>query len=64
VAGAYLTCTLSVAPVAHGLFARAILESGPCVGGPPGKGWGPANLTHGLSISAQVMAALNVRHLA
>jgi para-nitrobenzyl esterase len=62
--GGYLACTLSVAPAAKGLFARAILQSGPCIGGPPGKGWGPGNLSFGLAVAAEVRAALNASSLA
>ena len=62
--GAYMACTLCVSPAASGLFSRAILESGPCVGGPPGKGWGPMNRTRGAMVAREVMASLNVSSLA
>ena len=39
--GGYATCALCVSPLAVGLFQRAVVQSGPCVGGPPGRGWGP-----------------------
>jgi len=58
--GSYLSCTISVSPLARGLLSRAILQSGPCIGGPPGKGWGPASSSYGASVTAQVMASLNV----
>eukprot|EP00439_Symbiodinium_sp_Y106_P080831 s640_g19.t1 len=61
--GSYATCTLSVAPEAKGLFQRAILQSGPCFGGPPNRGWGPRNETYGRQITSEVMKALNVSSL-
>ncbi|CAE7183878.1 CES2 [Symbiodinium pilosum] len=61
--GSYATCTLSVAPIARGLFQRAILQSGPCFGGPPNRGWGPRNATYGQRITSEVMRALNVSTL-
>ena len=61
--GAYATCTLTVAPEAKGLFQGAILQSGPCFGGPPNRGWGPRNVSYGLRISKEVMAAVNVSSL-
>ncbi|CAK9067202.1 unnamed protein product [Durusdinium trenchii] len=62
--GAYATCTLTVAPEAKGLFRRAILQSGPCFGGPPNRGWGPRNVSYGLHVAKEVMAAANVSSLA
>jgi para-nitrobenzyl esterase len=38
-AGAEAVCYLLVSPVAHGLFKRAVIESGPCLTGT--HGWGP-----------------------
>jgi len=61
--GAYLTCTLCVSPAAKGLFKHAILQSGPCIGGPPGKGWGPRSLSFGIDVTARVFEALNVSSL-
>ena len=58
--GSYAACTISVAPEAKGLFHRLIMQSGPCFGGPPNKGWGPRNASFGLHVTAQVMAANNV----
>ena len=57
--GSYLLCNLCVSPLAAGLFRRAILQSGPCIQGPPNRGWGAANLTWGRQIAAEVMAAVN-----
>ena len=62
--GSYLICTLCVSPLARGLFHRAILQSGPCIGGPPGKGWGPGNLTAGAAATRGVMARLNASTIA
>lgn len=62
--GAYAACTLSVAPEAKGLFQRVVLQSGPCFGGPPNKGWGPRNASFGLRVAREVMAAANVSSLA
>merc|ERR1719359_1322942 len=53
--GAYAACTISVAPEAKGLFQRLIMQSGPCFGGPPNKGWGPRNATFGYQVAKQVM---------
>ena len=65
--GGYLSCVLSVAPAARGLFTRAALQSGPCAGGPPtstGRGWGPSSLALAHNVSQRVMADLNVSTLA
>lgn len=62
--GGYLSCTLSVSPLARGLFSRVVIESGPCVGGPPGRGWGPGSLQQGLAVSRRLMKALNVSGIA
>lgn len=61
--GAYAACTINVAPEAAGLFHRLIMQSGPCFGGPPNKGWGPRNASYGFHVAAQVMAANNVTTL-
>ena len=49
------TCVLSVSPLAKGLFQRAILSSGPCVGP-----WGPGNATYGQKVSKQLMDEVGV----
>ena len=36
-AGAESVCNLLVAPPAKGLFLRAVIESGPCLGGSKGR---------------------------
>ena len=61
--GGYLTCTLCVSPTAQGLFQRAIIESGPCIGGPPGKGWGPRSLSYGLNVTRKLFQSLHIRSL-
>merc|ERR1719401_326811 len=61
--GAYAACTLSVAPEAKGLFSRLILQSGPCFGGPPNRGWGPRNASFGHRVTQELMATLNVSSL-
>ena len=61
--GSYLSCVISVSPLARGLLSRAILQSGPCIGGPPGRGWGPASSSAGVAITARVMASLNVTNI-
>lgn len=59
--GGYATCTLAVAPVSQGLFTRAILQSGPCIGDlPSDRSWGPSNRTYGLEVTRRVMRSLNV----
>merc|ERR1712113_350019 len=55
--GAYSLCTISVAPSANGLFQRTSLLSGPCIGGPPGKGWGPMSLEKGRNVTKQILKA-------
>jgi para-nitrobenzyl esterase len=62
--GSYLICTLCVSPRARGLFHRAILQSGPCIGGPPGKGWGPGDINAGVAATRGVMELLNVSTIA
>jgi para-nitrobenzyl esterase len=58
-AGAMSTCILSVSPLAKGLFERAIMSSGPCVGP-----WGPGNSTYGKDLSAQMMDIVGVDNIA
>ena len=53
--GGYATCILSASEPARGLFRRAILESGPCVGG-----WGPWDAAvRGAALTQQVLADVN-----
>lgn len=54
--GGYSVCTLSVAPEARGLFRRASLLSGPCFGGPPGRGWGPVSLEVGRNVTREILS--------
>eukprot|EP00756_Hemistasia_phaeocysticola_P051305 Hpha_TRINITY_DN26478_c0_g1::TRINITY_DN26478_c0_g1_i1::g.34086::m.34086 len=56
--GAYALCTLCVAPEAKGLFHRAILNSGPCVGG-----WGPLNRAKGEEVTKKILATNGVSDL-
>jgi len=58
--GSYAICTLCVAPAAAGLFSKVALQSGPCLGGPPGRGWGPVTSVSPSAIAREVMAQLNV----
>lgn len=51
-AGALSACTLAVAPRAAGLFLRAALASGPCLGP-----WGPGSFDEGLAVMARAMAS-------
>eukprot|EP01065_Artemidia_motanka_P044556 TRINITY_DN6365_c5_g1_i1.p1 TRINITY_DN6365_c5_g1~~TRINITY_DN6365_c5_g1_i1.p1 ORF type:complete len:604 (+),score=189.00 TRINITY_DN6365_c5_g1_i1:77-1813(+) len=57
--GAYSLCTMCVAPAAKGLFKRAVLNSGPCFGGPTGRGWGPQPDEKGSLVTKKILAALN-----
>eukprot|EP00658_Telonema_sp_P-2_P085219 TRINITY_DN9671_c0_g7_i1.p1 TRINITY_DN9671_c0_g7~~TRINITY_DN9671_c0_g7_i1.p1 ORF type:complete len:559 (-),score=75.67 TRINITY_DN9671_c0_g7_i1:112-1788(-) len=57
--GSYLSCTLSVSPLATGLLDRVILQSGPCVGLNK-KGWGPRSAQLGWNVTREVMRSLNV----
>eukprot|EP00040_Diaphanoeca_grandis_P034062 m.209755 g.209755 ORF g.209755 m.209755 type:complete len:597 (+) comp33050_c1_seq6:89-1879(+) len=61
--GGYTVCNLCVAPEAQSLFKRAIIMSGPCIQGPPNKGWGADNLVTGEKIAKEVMANVNVSTL-
>jgi carboxylesterase type B len=56
--GAMSTCILSVSPLAKGLFERAIMSSGPCIGP-----WGPGNATYGKSLSLQMMDIVGVDNI-
>merc|ERR1719326_180167 len=58
-AGGLSVCTLSVSPRAAGLFHRAIIESGPCLGP-----WGPGSFDEGTAVSARVMASAGASSLA
>jgi len=49
-AGAEIVCNLLVSPLATGLFRRAIIESGPCLGGV--MGWGAHPRDEALAASA------------
>ena len=58
-AGSLSTCSLVVSPLAKGLFAHAIMESGPCFGP-----WGPGSTANGLAVSARMMAELHASSVA
>eukprot|EP00466_Bigelowiella_natans_P020843 jgi/Bigna1/53228/estExt_Genewise1Plus.C_170031 len=49
--GGSAVCSLSAMPLARGLFRRAIVQSGPCVGK-----WGPLPISQGLEIYDQLLA--------
>lgn len=57
-AGSLSICTLSASPLAAGLFQRAIMESGPCVGP-----WGPGTFEEGQAVAARVMASAGAHSL-
>jgi len=61
--GGYSVCTLSIMPAAKGLFRRSALMSGPCFGGPPGRGWGPGPAEKGRNATAELLASFNVTSL-
>eukprot|EP00929_Paragymnodinium_shiwhaense_P104832 TRINITY_DN69574_c0_g1_i1.p1 TRINITY_DN69574_c0_g1~~TRINITY_DN69574_c0_g1_i1.p1 ORF type:complete len:564 (+),score=98.73 TRINITY_DN69574_c0_g1_i1:78-1769(+) len=61
--GGYSVCTLCVAPAAKGLFRRASLLSGPCLGGPTGRGWGPMWLRQGRNVSDEILKAHKAQSL-
>lgn len=61
--GGYSVCTLSVAPAAKGLFQQAAIQSGPCVGGPPGRGWGPGSLALGRNATQMMLQSLGAKTL-
>ena len=52
-----------MAPEARGLFRRAGLLSGPCLGGPPGRGWGPGGAERGRAVAEEVLEAHGARTL-
>jgi carboxylesterase type B len=56
--GGSSVCTLSVAPMAKGLFHRSIIQSGPCIGG-----WGPLNVSFGQTVTRQILANHSVTSL-
>jgi len=58
--GSYAVCTLCVSHAARGLFSAAALQSGPCFGGPPGRGWGPVTSITPAAVAAEVLTKLNV----
>ena len=39
------------------------MQSGPCLGGPPNKGWGPRNASFGRRVTAQIFATHNISSL-
>ena len=53
-AGAISTCMLSVSPQAQGLFHRAIMQSGSCIG----RTWGPSNTTTGAATAQAFLKSL------
>jgi para-nitrobenzyl esterase len=53
--GSSAVCTLSVSPLAKGLFHQAVAESGPCIGL-----WGPLNETYGRAARQRVYTSLDV----
>eukprot|EP01060_Flectonema_neradi_P036527 TRINITY_DN7040_c0_g2_i1.p1 TRINITY_DN7040_c0_g2~~TRINITY_DN7040_c0_g2_i1.p1 ORF type:complete len:571 (+),score=49.19 TRINITY_DN7040_c0_g2_i1:49-1761(+) len=58
--GSYSTCTIAASPLAKGLVHRTIMQSGPCFGGPPKKGWGPMNSTFGASVTKMILRDMNI----
>jgi para-nitrobenzyl esterase len=60
-AGAMMTCSLLASPVAAGLFHRAIIESGPCLGGATGWGSSPEDVV--LSASAAFANGRNLSQM-
>lgn len=59
--GGYSVCTVSVAPAAKGLLRRAAIQSGPCLGGPPGRGWGPGSLALGHNATQMLLESLGAK---
>ena len=57
--GGEAVCILALSPRAKGLFKRAVVSSGPCVGG-----WGPESAAYGASMARAVAAGLNATTLA
>lgn len=60
-AGAESVCLLLVSPIAKGLFSRAIIESGPCIGGK--LGWGPHPRNEALRASAKAVQNRTLKEL-
>lgn len=58
-AGGLSTCSLLLSPLASGLMARAIIESGSCLGP-----WGPGSAEHGLAVAARLKSAVGAPTLA
>lgn len=54
-AGGLSVCNLLVSPLARGLFQRAILQSGPCIGS-----WAPGRMSDGQALAKQMMVSMNV----
>mmetsp|Transcript_55584 Transcript_55584/g.121750 ORF Transcript_55584/g.121750 Transcript_55584/m.121750 type:complete len:554 (-) Transcript_55584:150-1811(-) len=59
--GGSAVCTLSVTPEAKGLFSGAVVQSGPCLGGPPGHGWGPLPVSTGEEITQELLRGLGAK---
>jgi para-nitrobenzyl esterase len=57
--GGIATCILSLSPEAAGLFQRAIVQSGPCIGE-----WGPGSADSGLTLTQQVMSGVGAKNIA
>ena len=57
--GGIATCTLSLSPESAGLFHRAIVQSGPCIGE-----WGPGSANSGLMLAQEVMAGVGAKTIA
>lgn len=57
--GGIATCTLSVSPESAGLFHRAIVQSGPCIGE-----WGPGSADSGLTLAEEVMSGVGAKNIA
>jgi para-nitrobenzyl esterase len=58
-AGGLSVCALSVSPRAAGLFRRAAIQSGPCLGP-----WGPGTFDEGEAVTQRVMASLGTSTVA
>ena len=63
--GATSVCALTVSPLAAGLFKRSIVESGDCVTGGKGYGygWSAQSMEQGLASGREAFALLNVSSL-
>ena len=56
-AGGYSICTLLLSPLASGLYQRAIIQSGPCIGK-----WGPLNATYGRDVTSRIMRNVSAKN--